>query len=97
MSRIKYIGHQQELDHVAGSYPLTWAEMINGNEDTYHAQIDIMRDAGLTQRQVECVGLKYLSKRSEREIMMMLNISRRSIRTHIKRGKKKLVAHLAIK
>jgi DNA-binding CsgD family transcriptional regulator len=97
MSRIKYIGHQQELDHIAGSYPLTWAEMINDCEDTYNAQIEILREAGLTQRQVECVGLKYLSKRSLREIAIMLSISKYAVETHIKRGKAKLVRHLAIK
>lgn len=68
--------------------------MINSNEDTYHAQIEILRDAGLTQRQVECVGLKYLSKRSYREIEAMLYISIRSIRMHIKRGKIKLKERL---
>ena len=88
MSRIKYIGHQSELDHLSGSYPLTWPEMIDGgisNNDLKH----IYKKWSLTRRQKECMTYYYLSRKTEQEIADILGISQQMVSKHIKYAKKK--------
>jgi len=90
MSRIKYIGHQQELDHVAGSYPLTWVEMIDSTGINYEQQVEVFNQWNLSRRQMECISLYYVEKKTQREIAEILNISQPNVCIYIKRAKKKI-------
>ena len=93
MSRIKYIGHQSELDHLSGSYPLTWPEMIDGgisNNDLKY----IYKKWSLTKRQKECITYYYLNKKTMRQIADILGISFQTVDQHIRYAKKKIKKYL---
>ena len=88
MSRIKYIGHQSELDHLSGSYPLTWSEMIDSSITSKDLRY-IYNKWGLTKRQKECMTHYYLNGKTEQEIAGILRISQQAVSKHIRYAKKK--------
>ena len=93
MARIKYIGHQQELDHLSGSYPLTWAEMIDNS--LTNKEIKYVFDKWkLTKRQKECMTHYYLNKLTLRQIADILGISHATVYQHIRYAKKKAKTYL---
>ena len=93
MSRIKYIGHQSELDHLSGSYPITWAEMIDGGISRNDLKY-IYKKWKLTKRQKECMTHYYLNKLTLRQIADMLGISHVTVYQHIRYAKKKAKTYL---
>jgi len=89
MSRIRYTDHK-ELDYLSGRYPLTWPEMIDDIGISWSKQVEVYRSWGLSKRQMECVSLYYVNKKTYREIGEILGIAYTAAYIYVKRAKKKI-------
>ena len=96
IKKSRYIVYESELypatlEFLANTCQLSHQEMINSGIELGNKELIILKRCNLTERQFECMYLYYWKLKTQENIAIMLNISRRTVREHLKIAADKLL------